>query len=386
MIEAASLKFIIPFAVATTLALPAAAQDLGSALLMGLGSTALDKGSDMLKRAPEDFEQFMQNTEAGRSYASDAACLGELQVGINAGSILANMLPFSTVKAFEDGRGPVGRFRLMLNGEKNHFEISCDGPQMVSAPLLWGDAPDQRNPAARSSFDAGVGLLLLLHLQGAFEEEVPTPVARTDKEEVDVDALIADFQRERKAEELSDAEKARRDVIIDRAYADKGLERLSEDESDVMETDDLIADALAEALGKPGEPESTSGEPRPKPRSGPPLSKGEKYSFAQEITACWNIGVLSTEAAATTVVVALAMNPDATPIASSIRLLGHEGGSEAAARQAFEATKRAIIRCGSRGYDLPSEKLASDGTMIITFDPGRTTSATGITVRQIIGH
>jgi hypothetical protein len=55
LIEDASLKFIIPFAVATTLAFPAAAQDFGTALLMGLGSTALNKGSDMLKRAPEDF-------------------------------------------------------------------------------------------------------------------------------------------------------------------------------------------------------------------------------------------------------------------------------------------------------------------------------------------
>lgn len=386
MIEAASLKFIIPFAVATTLALPAAAQDLGSALLMGLGSTALDKGSDMLKRAPEDFEQFMQDTETGRSYASDAACLGELQVGINAGSILANMLPFSTVEAFEDGRGPVGRFRLMLNGEKNHFEISCDGPQMVSAPLHWGDAPDQRDLAARSSFDAAAGLLLLLHLQGAFEDEVPTPVARTDKEEVDVDALIADFKREGEAEKLSDAERARKNAIIDKVYADMGLERLPEEESDVMVTDDLIADALAEALGEPDEPEPSSSEPRPKPRSGPPLSEGEKYGFAQEIGACWNIGALSREASRTAVVVSMQMNFDGTPVASSLRLLGSEGGSDAAARQAFEAAKRAIIRCGSRGYDLPSEKLASDGTVVITFDPGRNTSAAGITVRQIIGH
>lgn len=377
------MRFIIPFAVATTLALPAAAQDLGSALLMGLGSTALDKGSDMLKRAPEDFEQFMRNTEAGWSYASDAACLGELQVGINAGSILANMLPFSTVKAFEDGRGPVGRFRLMLNGEKSHFEISCDGPQMVSAPLLWGDTPDQRDLAVRSSLDAGAGLLLLLHLQGAFEKEIPTPVARTDREEVDVDALIADFKREGEAQELSDAERARKDVITDRVYADMGLERLPEEETEVMETDDLIADALAEALGEPDEPESPSGEPRPKSRSGPPLSEGEKYGFAQEIGACWNIGALSREASQTAVVVSMQMNFDGTPVASSIRLLGSEGGSDAAARQAFEAAKRAIIRCGSRGYDLPSEKLSAGDTMVITFDPGRTASSAGVTARQL---
>jgi len=80
------------------------------------------------------------------------------------------------------------------------------------------------------------------------------------------------------------------------------------------------------------------------------------------------------------------MNPDGTPVASSIRPLGHERGSEAVARQAFEAAKRAVIRCGSRGYDLPSEKLASDGTMVITFDPGRTIFEAGITARQIIGH
>ncbi|HDZ51575.1 MAG TPA: hypothetical protein ENH63_07395 [Sulfitobacter litoralis] len=113
---------------------------------------------------------------------------------------------------------------------------------------------------------------------------------------------------------------------------------------------------------------------------------GEKYGFAQEITACWNIATLSTEAAATTVVVESDLNPDGTPVASSIRLLGHDGGSEAAAGQAFEAAKRAIIRCGSRGYDLSSEKLASDCTIVITFDPGRTTSAVGIIARQKIAH
>ncbi|MGR3684765.1 MAG: energy transducer TonB, partial [Paracoccaceae bacterium] len=43
----------------------------------------------------------------------------------------------------------------------------------------------------------------------------------------------------------------------------------------------------------------------------------------------------------------------------------------AAARQAFEAAKRAIIRCGSRGYDLPQEKYSQWQDIEMTFDPMR---------------
>lgn len=384
MIEDASLKFIIPFAVATTLALPAVAQDFGSALLMGLGTTALDKGADMLKEAPQSFDKFMKDTTAGRSYATEAACLGELQAGINAGTIMANMLPFSTVQSFEDARGPVGRFRLMVNGVRNQFDVHCDGPQMLSAALPWGDAPDQRDPTARSSFDAAAGLLLLLHMQGAFKEEAPKAVAGTSNGQTDREPSLAKTQNDSEAEAPSDVETRQSDALIDKVLADMQRERKAKEKPDVMPTKDLIADALAEVLGYPDETPSTSGQPRPKPRSQPPLSSGERHGFAQQIVPCWNIGSLSTDAASTTVVVEVQMNHDGTPVASSIRLQSYEGGSEAAGRQAFEAAKRAVIRCGGRGFDLPSEKLAADGMMLIAFAPGRTTgSMAGVTVRQI---
>ncbi|KKO01796.1 hypothetical protein LCGC14_0111170 [marine sediment metagenome] len=122
---------------------------------------------------------------------------------------------------------------------------------MVSAPLFWGDAPDQRYLAARSSFDAGAGLLLLLHLQGAFEEEVPTPVTRTGKEEIERESSLEETQHDSEVEELSDAERARRDAVIEKLYADMGMEPLSKVKPDVMATDDVIADSLAEVLGKP---------------------------------------------------------------------------------------------------------------------------------------
>ena len=301
------MKSFIPILLAASIAVPAAAQVFGSALLMGLGSSALDKGSDMLKEAPEGFDRFMRDTEAGRNYASEAACLGELQVGINAGTLMTNMLPFSTVEAFEDRRGPVGRFRIMLNGEKHHFEVACDGRKMTTTTLPWGEAPDRDALADRSSLDAGAGLLLLLHIQGAFKEEEKISAAPTKKhidESFDVEALIADIVR-----------------------------------------------------------------------------NSEEYALGKEISPCWNIGALSTEASKTIVEVALRFNADGTPIASSMRMVVSSGGSDSAAQQAFEAAKRAIIRCGARGYNLEAADISDDKLIILSFDPGRKGQAQGIVVK-----
>ena len=44
-------------------------------------------------------------------------------------------------------------------------------------------------------------------------------------------------------------------------------------------------------------------------------------------------------------------------------------GSEAAARQAFEAARRAIIRCGASGFPLPAEKYEQWREMELVFNP-----------------
>jgi hypothetical protein len=103
--------------------------------------------------------------------------------------------------------------------------------------------------------------------------------------------------------------------------------------------------------------------------SGPPLSAGEKESLRVAVSACWNVGSLSSEALQTTVVVSVAMNPDGTPIIGSISLNGSSGGSNAAAKQAFEAARRAIIRCGARGYQLPADKYGQWQNIEMTFNP-----------------
>lgn len=103
--------------------------------------------------------------------------------------------------------------------------------------------------------------------------------------------------------------------------------------------------------------------------SGPPLSAGEKESLRVAVSNCWNVGSLSSEALRTTVVVAVNMAQDGTPIIGSIQMIGSEGGSSAAAKQAFEAARRAIILCGSKGYQLPAEKYSQWQEIEMTFNP-----------------
>jgi hypothetical protein len=125
--------------------------------------------------------------------------------------------------------------------------------------------------------------------------------------------------------------------------------------------EDPIALALAEAVEEP-----ITAPPVP---TGPPLSRGEKEALRVAVGICWNTGSLSTEAQQTTVTVFVAMQEDGKPDAGSIRLAGFEGGSEAAAKRAYEAARRAIIRCGARGFDLPREKYSQWREIEMIFNP-----------------
>ncbi len=123
-----------------------------------------------------------------------------------------------------------------------------------------------------------------------------------------------------------------------------------------------LRDALTAALGRGGaEPD--------RPAAGPPLTAAEKDALRIAVRQCWNVGSLSTEALRTTVVVAVEMAEDGRPVSASIRMTGYSGGNEAAARQAFDAARRAILRCGSRGFDLPAEKYDHWREIEMTFNP-----------------
>ncbi|HKK37428.1 MAG TPA: energy transducer TonB [Paracoccaceae bacterium] len=122
-----------------------------------------------------------------------------------------------------------------------------------------------------------------------------------------------------------------------------------------------IDEALAAALGQAAQ--------TPERAAGPPLTAGEKDALRVAVQRCWNVGSLSSDALATTVTVAVSLSRSGTPEIASIRKLDHSGGGEAAARQAFEAARRAIIRCGADGFDLPAEKYARWRDIEMTFNP-----------------
>lgn len=133
--------------------------------------------------------------------------------------------------------------------------------------------------------------------------------------------------------------------------------------SEPVDTTSAVNDALAEALGQADETPNTP--------SGPPLSAGEKDALRVAVQQCWNVGSLSSAALETTVVVAVSLAQDGKPVGSSIRQIGSEGGTTTSVKQAFETARRAIIRCGAKGFQLPSDKYEQWKDIEMTFNPER---------------
>ena len=129
-------------------------------------------------------------------------------------------------------------------------------------------------------------------------------------------------------------------------------------------------DAVLAALRETAETDASGSRPAPAP-TGPPLTAGEKDNLRVAVSRCWNVGSLSSAALATTVTVAVTMQEDGKPVVPSIRLIEKSGGDDAAAKQAFGAARRAIIRCSGSGYELPSEKYAQWREIEMTFNPER---------------
>jgi hypothetical protein len=71
----------------------------------------------------------------------------------------------------------------------------------------------------------------------------------------------------------------------------------------------------------------------------------------------------------TTVTIAVSMGEDGRPDAGSIRLIDAQGGSDAGAQSAFDAARRAILRCARDGYPLPRDKFDQWRELELVFDP-----------------
>lgn len=200
-------------------------------------------------------------------------------------------------------------------------------------------------------------------------EVAPTQEAQTVQEPQEATAPEAATDRIRPEDSQPETEVALAPVASVRPPARRPtapVETAAVAESDPEpepEQQDAINSALAEALG--------NADAEPAPPAGPPLSAGEKDALRVAVSQCWNVGSLSSAALATTVVVAVSMSTDGRPQSGSIRMLSNSGGDASSAQQAYEAARRAIIRCGARGFDLPAEKYEQWRDIEMTFNPER---------------
>lgn len=143
----------------------------------------------------------------------------------------------------------------------------------------------------------------------------------------------------------------------------------AEAESSPAPEEDSIADAVAAAVSEAdAEPAGNNGTVE---NAGPPMTDGEKDALRVAVQACWNVGSLSSDALLTTVTVGLTVAQDGIPDVASIEMIAFEGGTEASARQAYEAARRAIIRCGAKGFQLPPEKYEQWRNIEMEFNPER---------------
>jgi hypothetical protein len=123
---------------------------------------------------------------------------------------------------------------------------------------------------------------------------------------------------------------------------------------------DAVTAALAEALGGGG------GTPGARDGNlGGALTAADRDGLRLAVSRCWNVGALGTDAMQVVVTVGMDMSRDGAP--SNLRLLTHTGGSAAAAEQAYDTARRAILRCAP--FDLPQERYAQWRQIEMTFNP-----------------
>jgi hypothetical protein len=128
-------------------------------------------------------------------------------------------------------------------------------------------------------------------------------------------------------------------------------------------SDDAVEAALAAALAA-----DTPAPQAPAVAAGPPLSGSEHESFRVAVNGCWNVDPGSA-AARVIVEVAFQMTPDGR-VDGDIELVSAVG-DDGAKNIAFEAARRAILRCQSDGYDMPAEKYEHWRSHTMVFDPSQ---------------
>lgn len=101
-------------------------------------------------------------------------------------------------------------------------------------------------------------------------------------------------------------------------------------------------------------------------QTGPPLTGAEKGALVLAVQECWNVPVGVQDAGNLVVVLSVALTEDGN-LAGNPELLEPAGTPQGLIKQAYEAGRRALIRCAP--YDLPKEKYAQWKQLEVVFNP-----------------
>ena len=150
------------------------AQDFSSSLFpeMAIYSLFTEQALKFLRESPNLIEGNLKQVQQVETFETNQECLGGLQILTMAAAVVTNVMPFSTVYIKEGARGPEARYRLLLNGEKVHFEVYCDNTVLTFLEIDWNDKAIRDYRLHRQeTFDAAIGAFILAYLQGLFEDD-----------------------------------------------------------------------------------------------------------------------------------------------------------------------------------------------------------------------
>jgi len=122
--------------------------------------------------------------------------------------------------------------------------------------------------------------------------------------------------------------------------------------------DAAVEAALADALAAASAPNVAAG---------PPMTGSEREGFRVAVNACWNVDPGS-QAARVTMTVGFVLDQSGK-VVGDVRQISAAGGDAGSTEIAFQAARRAILRCQSGGYQLPADKYDQWKEVEITFDP-----------------
>jgi hypothetical protein len=124
---------------------------------------------------------------------------------------------------------------------------------------------------------------------------------------------------------------------------------------------------VPEPATSPAESRTTSAAATSLP-VGPPLSSSEKEGLKLAVQRCWNVPAGLRDAQELKVTLAAELAPDGQVINASIRMIEPDPAPDARFKSAFDAGRRALIRC-SPYTDLPRDKYAQWRNIEVVFNP-----------------